>query len=581
MGGLGRLLAAGALGAGALVALAQPVHSGFTASARTTGAFRAAAVFPPRPLDPPAIAGTAAVGQTLRASTGTWARQPDGFTYAWLRCDAAGQGCRPIDGIDETAYAVGPDDAGSTLRVRVTATNAGGSTGVLSAPSEVVAPAPVNTAVPSIAGTVELGETLIADPGRWSGAPDGFAYRWLRCDRTAASCHAIPDATAATHRVSTLDSDSALEVEVTARAGAASATATSAPSERLRGLALSRYVAGSAHWLSSGAPPAGFQLESALGYLPSPSAPGTVGLYGCLTDGGGQLLSTDPDCEGGREVEQLGALYDPAAASSPATLPLYRCSAGSDHWASTSPACDGATADRLLGRLRAGASYQDEVLADGPGDFLRMNGTMGAVAGPAGDATGRFTFAAPGAVLGEPDDRAAALDCCFTWGVVDEATFRAARTLELWFSTTGSGALIVQQTGGFTGEASFHVPELYLGYDGRLYAGWIDGERRQVVSDAAVNDGRWHQAVVERDGSALTLFLDGRRAGSVATATGWSDAPPGTTIFVGNGETTGWPQARDWVMDYTGRLDELSLYPGLVPAGRIARHWDAAHLRSG
>jgi hypothetical protein len=76
---------------------------------------------------PPAIAGTAAVGQPLSASTGTWTGSPTSFAYQWQRCDATGASCAAIAGATAATYTVDAADAGSTLRVAVTATNATGT----------------------------------------------------------------------------------------------------------------------------------------------------------------------------------------------------------------------------------------------------------------------------------------------------------------------------------------------------------------------------------------------------------------------------------------------------------------------
>jgi len=35
---------------------------------------------------PPALTGTAKVGQTLTVSNGTWSGSPTGYTYQWQRC---------------------------------------------------------------------------------------------------------------------------------------------------------------------------------------------------------------------------------------------------------------------------------------------------------------------------------------------------------------------------------------------------------------------------------------------------------------------------------------------------------------
>ncbi|MGN6169803.1 MAG: S8 family serine peptidase [Solirubrobacteraceae bacterium] len=87
----------------------------------------------------PTISGLAAVGQTLTASAGSWSNSPTSYTYAWQRCDSTGSACAPIGGATAASYTVQAADAGSTIRVAVTAVNAGGSSApATSAPTAVV-----------------------------------------------------------------------------------------------------------------------------------------------------------------------------------------------------------------------------------------------------------------------------------------------------------------------------------------------------------------------------------------------------------------------------------------------------------
>jgi hypothetical protein len=73
-------------------------------------------------------------GQMLTATSGAWVGRPTGFAYSWQRCDAAGEGCVAIEGATGTTYVVGAADAGRSLRVAVTASNAVGSTTAVSEP---------------------------------------------------------------------------------------------------------------------------------------------------------------------------------------------------------------------------------------------------------------------------------------------------------------------------------------------------------------------------------------------------------------------------------------------------------------
>src|SRR5687767_8859104 len=91
-----------------------------------------AASAPPVNTGQPTISGDARVGSTLTASEGQWSGSPTSFAYQWVRCPASGgnpdgSDCAVIGGATTQAYVVSSADAGSRLRVRVTASNADGS----------------------------------------------------------------------------------------------------------------------------------------------------------------------------------------------------------------------------------------------------------------------------------------------------------------------------------------------------------------------------------------------------------------------------------------------------------------------
>ncbi len=54
--------------------------------------------------------------------------------------------------------------------------------------------APASSAPPAISGTPEVGRTLTASTGTWSGTPSSYAYRWRRCSGRHVRGHPVCDA---------------------------------------------------------------------------------------------------------------------------------------------------------------------------------------------------------------------------------------------------------------------------------------------------------------------------------------------------------------------------------------------------
>lgn len=211
----------------ALIAVACSV-----AMAAIVGSASSATQVAPVNSAPPTITGTPAVGQTLTASDGTWSNSPASFAYQWLRCNGGGNSCANIAGSTMKTYTLVTGDAGETIRVRITATNADGSTSAesnqtASVTSATSSASPKNTSPPTISGTPKVGQVLTANDGTWSGNPTAYAYMWQRCDADVASCTSF-GTTAKTYTVRVADLGYRLRVTVTARNAKGSATANSA-----------------------------------------------------------------------------------------------------------------------------------------------------------------------------------------------------------------------------------------------------------------------------------------------------------------------------------------------------------------
>jgi hypothetical protein len=179
----------------------------------------------------PRIFGAARVGQVLTGDRGTWTNSPTSYAYAWLRCGPGGGNCDAISGANGLQYTLSSADDGHTIRFRVTASNADGSTNANSAQTAVVVAAgkPTNTAAPTISGTPQEGSTLTGSNGTWANGPTKFDYAWLRCDNKGGSCASINGANKNTYVLTSADVNTTTRFRVTASNSAGNNTATSNP----------------------------------------------------------------------------------------------------------------------------------------------------------------------------------------------------------------------------------------------------------------------------------------------------------------------------------------------------------------
>jgi Hypothetical glycosyl hydrolase family 15 len=183
----------------------------------------------------PTISGTPQQGMTLTSSTGTWSPTPSSYAYQWKRCDSTGSACASIAGATSSQLTLAAADVGKTVRVTVTAQISGVSASATSAASAVIAPppaappvaAPVNTGLPTIIGTPQVGQTLTTTPGTWANSPTSYAYQWRRCDGNGNGCKRIKRATSPQFVPTQREVGYTLQVTVTASNAVGSASAKS------------------------------------------------------------------------------------------------------------------------------------------------------------------------------------------------------------------------------------------------------------------------------------------------------------------------------------------------------------------
>ncbi len=80
---------------------------------------------PPTVVTAPTISGSPRQGRTLTAAPGSWTDSPTSYGYLWYRCDSST--CNALSTAVSRTYVPVAADVGRTLKVRVVATNAAGS----------------------------------------------------------------------------------------------------------------------------------------------------------------------------------------------------------------------------------------------------------------------------------------------------------------------------------------------------------------------------------------------------------------------------------------------------------------------
>jgi len=187
-----------------------------------------AVVLPAPPVDKtlPTIEGEVKEEKPLKEVHGEWTNNPTGYAIEWLRCNSEGtlSSCAAIPGATKQEYTPAEADVGHKLRVRETASNAGGpaehpATSEATAVAVALAP-PVPEAAPTIEGgsQAQQGVPLKELHGKWSNGPTEYKVEWLRCNAAGelASCSVIAGASKQEYTPVEADVGHALRVRETA-----------------------------------------------------------------------------------------------------------------------------------------------------------------------------------------------------------------------------------------------------------------------------------------------------------------------------------------------------------------------------
>jgi hypothetical protein len=186
----------------------------------------------------PALASTVTIlgspeeGQVLSASPGSWLSSSEvTYAYQWQSCDESGAQCSDLPGETSSSFTVNDAVLGDALRVRVTASNANGSTSATSAATEQAFATLANVARPSVSESGTQEPVFAATEGMWTSSGTlTFSYQWMRCNAQGEECTAIPGASASSYALSAADLGShTLRVAVTATRGSKGLTVESDP----------------------------------------------------------------------------------------------------------------------------------------------------------------------------------------------------------------------------------------------------------------------------------------------------------------------------------------------------------------
>ncbi|UOX99768.1 PKD domain-containing protein [Blastococcus sp. PRF04-17] len=220
--------------------------------------------------------------------------------------------------------------------------------------------------------------------------------------------------------------------------------------------------------------------------------------------------------------------------------------------------------------------YPAMVRTDGASSHWRL----GETSGPAADSVGTrpltvgsgVSRGVTGALSGDADT-AYSFNGSATATLATQSATAAPNTFtaEAWFQTSsGSGGRILGFASAASGSSSTYDRQVYLDSRGRVNFGVKTPANknrltvRTVTSSASFNDGKWHHVAASLSSAGMALYVDGTLV----------DARTDTTTGQAyNGYfRVGSDRAMGGTNSFTGRIDEVALYPKALSGARVAAH---------
>ena len=197
-------------------------------------------------------------GQTLTAANWLFNPAAAGTSFRWYRCTSTNENsCSLIPGVTSISYQLTDADVERRIRVRVVGTNQFGTTtlGFSGATNTIFPQAATNVVPPSLLGTAQAGQSLVALVGAWKFPGTTFQRQWYRCEADGGSCQTLGGEKAATYTLGAADVGKRLKAEIVADSNGANVF----PAPVSVFTPLSDVVSAAPTGVPAGPPPAGDQ----------------------------------------------------------------------------------------------------------------------------------------------------------------------------------------------------------------------------------------------------------------------------------------------------------------------------------
>ncbi|MDN3025229.1 LamG domain-containing protein [Streptomyces sp. S.PB5] len=222
-------------------------------------------------------------------------------------------------------------------------------------------------------------------------------------------------------------------------------------------------------------------------------------------------------------------------------------------------------------------AYATKVRTDGANLYWRFNETANAYAADSssGDDSG-VHWNAP--TLAVPDGAAGSASSVGYTGSQSEWTYTdrrhsapSAYSLELWFKTTStSGGKLIGFANKVQLTSTSYDKHVYMTNNGRLVFGVYTGTVRTITTSQSFNDGNWHHVVATQGSDGMRLYVDGTQRASNIFVTG--NEQSSGFWRVGGDNLDSWPN-RPSSRFFTGQIDEVAVYGGVLTSGQVASHY--------